>query len=835
MHSGDPNIATCPSCATLIDVSEVEPFSLVNCSSCGAQMRVRTTFANFELQGLLGEGGQGRVFRAVDRMLNRPVAIKVMKREYSADPDFVARFGSEARITASLNSPHIVKVYSSGEHAGLLYLAMEVVDHGSLESLIASAKKVPEARVVDIGIQIATGLKAGLERGLIHRDIKPGNILFADERTAKIVDFGLAILAEKQHEEQGEVWATPYYVSPEKLDGQHEDFRSDMYSLAATLFHAIAGRPPFISESNSMAELRRIKSAPVRLLNFAPHVSSATAHAIDRALSFHPKDRFPSYDDFILNLEVARAEATKRKPAKTRRGPRVLKMGDPTRGGSWVTFATVALVVGIGVYFWLNRDRRTAPQPTTQTTAPRTPSQEESLRAAEAKFDDARRLLVTGDFSDAARTFRALADEGRLPEPKNTWAAIHHGFAALLAGQTRMGRESLQALTGRISPNVIGMDAKLIAFAARLAEMASLPPRKQPEMADVDAKSYETLQFFISGLLQWNAGEWDGGAARMRRFQSATPQGDSAWVGDYRVLVTRFMEEYAGYTEISTALAKHTTAPAEADAALKKYADLREKLRSKQMIQELDTLADDAREKVKVALGAAETAMKQKQAEAEAAEDALLTEAKFRIKALCENYQFTEAATLIRAVNVKLERAVSERDLLAKRVDWLVQFKAQLIRDLNTVGCTLPLQRKTGQQILGGVAKAGEQQLDVRVQFGSLPLQWKELSPKSILQMARFYMRPGLPAADLAERKWRAGVFCLFTQLFNEGQLLLEEAAAENTAYQNDRALFFGQSTPEPQPAPDATIPGTGTEMSEQPLNSAGRPPGTGLLPSGPR
>ena len=151
--SENPNIATCPSCSTLIDVSEQEPFTLINCSSCGARMRVRQEFAHFEIHGILGEGGQGVVYRARDKKLNRPVAIKVMKRQYSADPNFVKRFESEAQITASLNHPNIVKVFSFGEHRGLLYLAMEMVDHGSLESLMAQAKQVPEDRALDVAIQ----------------------------------------------------------------------------------------------------------------------------------------------------------------------------------------------------------------------------------------------------------------------------------------------------------------------------------------------------------------------------------------------------------------------------------------------------------------------------------------------------------------------------------------------------------------------------------------------------------------------------------------------------------------------------------------------------------
>ncbi len=142
---------------------------------------------------------------------------------------------------------------------------MELVDKGSLESLMHAQGQVAEVQVLTIGIQIAQGLNAALERGLIHRDIKPGNILFANPATAKIVDFGLAVLAEHAGTIAGEVWATPYYVAPEVVEGRPEDFRSDMYSLGATLFHALAGKPPHDVETNSMSELAAAKKAPVSL------------------------------------------------------------------------------------------------------------------------------------------------------------------------------------------------------------------------------------------------------------------------------------------------------------------------------------------------------------------------------------------------------------------------------------------------------------------------------------------------------------------------------------------------------------------------------------------
>jgi serine/threonine protein kinase len=796
MTSTDPNIAVCPSCGTMIDVSEQEPFTLVNCSVCGARMRVRQDFANFEIQGVLGEGGQGIVYRALDKKLGRSVAVKVMKRQYSADPEFVKRFESEARITASLNNPHIVKVYSSGEHNGLLYLAMEIVDRGSLEALMAQLKMMPEEQALGIGIQIATGLKAGLELGLIHRDIKPGNILFADGQTAKIVDFGLAILVEKQAEEQGEVWATPYYVAPEKLAGQAEDFRSDMYSLAATLFHAIAGRPPFISESNSMAELRRIKSQPVRLLNFAKHVSTPTAYVIDRALSFKPGDRFDSYEHFIESLEFARAEL-KKNPAARRRRPKVLKVGDRVPAGSWVTFAIVAIIVGLGLWYWTHRPAPSSTPGTAATTEPAEPD-----LSAEKRFDLGRKQLVGENFSDAAKTFRALYEAGSLPEPKNSWASVHAGLAEYFAGHAGQARTIFTVLSERATPTVIGLDAKFVAFLSRLSDIASGKPKdEQANLEEIDPATYESLAFLIAGLKRWDAGDFAEGIALMRRFQQAVPAGEDVWVADYRPLITRYLDDYGTFREIAEDIAKADTAPKAAEAALRKIPAAKSALRSDKLRKKLEALETEAGEKVSASLAAMEQAMKQQQAEAEAREEKLLTAAKLQIKELCENYRFTEAASLIRAVDVKLDRSVSERDLLARRVDWLVEFKKHLIEDINTTGCVAPLVKKNGQRLIGTASRADDQQIELRVQFGVLPaVKWIDISPMSVLQMSRTFMRPTLPQSALADREWQASVFCLFTQLFNEGQALMDDAANRKPEYRNDRALFFGQAAPEPAP-----------------------------------
>ena len=137
-------------------------------------------------------------------------------------------------------------------------------------------KRLPEELVLEAGIQVAKGLRAAYAKGLIHRDVKPANILFADEHTAKIGDFGLAGVAAETAENRGEIWGTPYYVAPERLNNQPEDFRSDIYSLGATLFHAVAGTAPIEVETNSAITFRDLKSHPLDLRKVAPEVSAET-------------------------------------------------------------------------------------------------------------------------------------------------------------------------------------------------------------------------------------------------------------------------------------------------------------------------------------------------------------------------------------------------------------------------------------------------------------------------------------------------------------------------------------------------------------------------------
>lgn len=810
----------------LIDVSNEDVFAKIHCAGCGTWMRVRQIFANYEIQGILGEGGQGMVYRATDLKLNRAVAMKVIRREFSQDEDFKRRFESEAQITASLNHPHIVKVFSYGEDQGMMYLAMEMVAEGSLDGMMTDGVKVDEDRVLEVGIQIAQGLKAGLEKGLIHRDIKPGNILFSDDGTAKIVDFGLAILVEKQHEEEGEMWATPYYVAPEKLDGTPEDFRSDLYSLAATMFHAISGRPPFITETNSMAELKRIKSRPVHLLSFAPEVCNATAFVIDKALAVNPDDRFESYDAFIENLQFARSEL-RRGLTETRR--RLVLPA--TSSGSWLTYAAVAAIVGGGLYFWMNRpsDAPTQLAPVEDTGSKISP---------ELRYTNARRDLLAGKYDLAAAAFRELVTDKKIGEPLHSWSATHEALSELLQGRPAIAQEVLKKMGTEVSPDSSGLDDDLLAFFTKLAKHgASMEATPFSEAAVYKKDTVEALGLLIIGLTNWEIGAHPEAVEWLKAYQSASPSGPASWAGEHKKVAGNYLEDFTHFQSVAEDIRNYADSPDKAAAALKKIPTVKSKLKSASLVALLSDLERDNSAKIEAALAMAAENMKKQQAEQERAEEAALTEVKMKLKGLCENYRFSEAITLINAAHVTLAPNVAERDLLAQRITWLVKFKDQLIKDLSVSGYAAALVKKNGQQLAGGVVRANETQLEVKVAFGNLPLPWADLTPDSVMIMAASFLKPNLAIDVLAERQWQLGVFGLFTGKVNEGVKFMDAAAAVRDEYRVHRAMFFDSTNQDPAPAPappQTPAPSApsaspapkaeaqmadGTEMAKAPLN----------------
>jgi serine/threonine protein kinase len=267
----------------------------------------------------------------------------------------MATFLREAEITASLNHPNIVQVYAFGQHEGVYYMVVEYISGGSLDDKIAERGQITELEGIEIGIAVARGLECALERGgLIHRDIKPGNLLFNDNNTPKVVDFGLSLSFETTDHFDGEIWGTPYYVAPEKLEREKETFQSDLYSLGATLFHAMSGRPPYEGDDPNSVAMMHLSGNVISLKAFAPDISDQTAFAVAKAMARYPEDRYESYAAFVEQLEDAKRRITD--PAyreKQKKSVEILGSSEGSKYKTWLIIGMVAIVVIMaGLLLW---------------------------------------------------------------------------------------------------------------------------------------------------------------------------------------------------------------------------------------------------------------------------------------------------------------------------------------------------------------------------------------------------------------------------------------------------------------------------------------------------
>lgn len=300
----------CGGCKAKVFIpGDLLPFQSIPCPKCQHPILMPLRLRQFELRSIIASGGMGTVYRAWDMTLQRMVAVKMLKKEMLDDQEVVASFHKEARAGASLNHTNIIHTYTFDDLDGQLYLVMELADQDSLDKMIDRYGRVAELTVLDTGIKLASALDTALKKNLLHRDIKPGNILFNEEGEPKLVDFGLARVADAEEaEHEYTIWGTPYYVAPEKIRREPEGFHSDMYSLAGTLYHAITGHVPFEAETVEQIIAAHVQTPPTPPNLVVTEITQPTSDALLRALEKQPQDRFPTYGDFQMALESARSQ-----------------------------------------------------------------------------------------------------------------------------------------------------------------------------------------------------------------------------------------------------------------------------------------------------------------------------------------------------------------------------------------------------------------------------------------------------------------------------------------------------------------------------------------------
>ena len=302
-------MVTCGWCETKVFIpGDLAPLATVPCSKCGHPIMMPMMIRQFELRSVVGSGGMGSVYRAWDTTLERMVAVKLMRKELLNDAKALESFYREARACARLNHTNIIHIYAFDDWEGQSYLVMELADHGSLDARIEKLRLLPELDMLDIGIKIADALNMALKHDLLHRDIKPGNILFNADHEPKLVDFGLARKADVEHEVEDVTWGTPYYVAPEKIKREPETFLSDMYSLGATLYHAMTGHVPFEAPTVEEVIVAQVQTplTPPNLV--VPEITQPTSDALIKCMAKNPAERFLSYEEFIMALEASRSQ-----------------------------------------------------------------------------------------------------------------------------------------------------------------------------------------------------------------------------------------------------------------------------------------------------------------------------------------------------------------------------------------------------------------------------------------------------------------------------------------------------------------------------------------------
>jgi serine/threonine protein kinase len=274
-----------------------------------AELSDGQTFGGYHIVELVGSGGMGLVYRAEQRILGRTVALKVIRPEIADSGDYRERFLREARFAAAVDDPHVVSVFDAGEQDGRLYLAMQWVDGLDLATLIDREQRLAPERAVLIGVQLAQALQAVHNAGLVHRDVKPSNVLVRDiggHDHAYLTDFGIAKApaAQESLTRTGSVIGTPGYLSPEQIRGQQPGPRSDLYALGCIIFEALTGQRPFGGDDLA-ARWAQATSAPPVASTLCPALGSRYDAFLAQALAADPQDRFPSGTAFAEALQAA--------------------------------------------------------------------------------------------------------------------------------------------------------------------------------------------------------------------------------------------------------------------------------------------------------------------------------------------------------------------------------------------------------------------------------------------------------------------------------------------------------------------------------------------------
>ncbi len=272
-------------------------------------VRQQTIASRYELRYVLGTGGMSSVYCAFDTLLERNVALKVLHDQYGDDEEYVERFRSEARSVAQLSHPNIVTVIDRGEEDGKQFIVFEVIEGENLKELVERGGPLPVRRALELALQVGRALAFAHGQGLVHRDVKPQNVLLNDEGRAKVTDFGIArVLDAVGRTEAGTVLGTSHYIAPEQARGEQIDAQTDIYSFGVVLYELLTGELPYPGDNFLTVAMKHVNEPIPIVLDRRPDTPLRLASLIERCMAKAPADRPTSMDEVVAELEACLAE-----------------------------------------------------------------------------------------------------------------------------------------------------------------------------------------------------------------------------------------------------------------------------------------------------------------------------------------------------------------------------------------------------------------------------------------------------------------------------------------------------------------------------------------------
>ncbi len=738
----------CSSCAHPLDVSGLPAFTEIACPECHTPQVVPTRLGPFLLVELLGRGGMGAVYRGHDTSLDRWVAIKVMLATLGENQDFVTTFRREAQAAAALNHPNIVQIYSFGVAHGQAYMAMELLEGGRLDHMIAKGEPIDESLLIKITADVAEGLNAAASIGLVHGDVKPENVLLDSNGVAKVVDFGLARFKQSKEPSVQGIWGTPYYIAPEKVRGQPGDARSDIYSLGGTLFHALTLRPPFEGETAIDVVKARLVRPPPLLRTIRPGATPEVEAIVARMLEADPAQRYPTYSSLLSDLR--KAQATLKPPvsgsfgAPLKRGGKIVLTKKRGSGSATSSAPSSPIVI---------RSSQSSLRPPMPLGA-EPPKKPRGLGCIVAVGIMAC-LLAAGGITGYILYRNALKAEILAAEKENT------RLQNARAGIDTLWND-LTVLTSNAT--VRGQAAKSWIADADLAAVFINSSTDKLTDASLVAEAQTNPPAWLQIISQASTGTLSGFLAELEAFTNAVGTNRVAMLASTNA--AQVEQTLTALTNIPsqalTLIQTWKTEAEKAETALKNLLALKSRIASAAAAQ-ASIMEREAKERAEAErLAREEAAAQQEAAEKDRqvqAEIGLIQELRKTNGPLIQQNQFKQASDSLAAISgsLKTDAGKAALKLTAERYQLLIGLKAFIIQAVNTeVKANPATGYKFGWLSSKDILAADDEKITVR--GGSIP--WAQTPPAQMLRFIRHYLSdPDLARRETALQSLAAAVY----------------------------------------------------------------------------